>query len=315
VQHHYHFANKLYNIAKFSKPFIDSANQSSTIFNELDWKAVSFPNRWLLTRLQHARSSWKHDSAEFNMARATQNLISLVQNDISDVYIELMKRRLPNCAVSQRVLAFCLRQAIVMLYPAMPHLSSHLHARLFSSESVASKGQTILGQTLIPCEVDSTSVLSLMESLLGVIRGGRKLSGTQSVDRSILYFQSTSDSTEVQEVVKSLEKELLRLVKFQEISCNHVPNEILETMEQVILSPGLMLCARKTSCYESSQSSEREWLKLTREVSKLEKMMANPKYLATVSPELRAKSEEKLSTFQLRLGQLDLERISVASRK
>ncbi|MCL1939780.1 MAG: valine--tRNA ligase [Desulfovibrionaceae bacterium] len=135
IEGYRHFMNKIWNASRFALMNLDEQAPAA-----VDLNAVNGPHhRWILHRLEELKAEQKKSIAEYRFNDAAQTLYKFVWNEFCDWYLELVKPDMqatpagPDMqaggerrAAAQYVLWTVLREALVLLHPIIPFITSEI---------------------------------------------------------------------------------------------------------------------------------------------------------------------------------------------
>ena len=143
VEGYRHFANKLWNAARFSlmnMTGFDPDRFGDALRDSPDAAALTLADRWILTRLQRTCREVDVALEAFRFNDAAQSLYRFIWNELCDWYIELAKPMLyeqSNEVVAQKrkraaqgTLALSLETACRLLHPIMPYITEEIWQQL-----------------------------------------------------------------------------------------------------------------------------------------------------------------------------------------
>ncbi|CAD7701594.1 unnamed protein product, partial [Ostreobium quekettii] len=132
-----HWCNKLWNAIKFA---MINLPEDFTPATTLDVKTFPMASRWILSRLSCTTKSAVAKLEAYDFGPSTQVIYSFWQNDVCDVFIELMKPVMAldealaeNCErkrATREALWLCLDTGLRLLHPFMPFVTEELWQRL-----------------------------------------------------------------------------------------------------------------------------------------------------------------------------------------
>jgi valyl-tRNA synthetase len=133
------FANKLWNATRFVLMNLAEYDPDQFVDRTAEGpESVEFelPERWILSRVQHATEEINTALEDYRFAEAAQAVYHFIWDDICDWYIELAKGRLQDPAKAgerwkiQGTLLTVLDAAMRLLHPFMPFLTEELWQKL-----------------------------------------------------------------------------------------------------------------------------------------------------------------------------------------
>jgi valyl-tRNA synthetase len=122
------FCNKLWNATRFGLMNLAGAAEA-----KFDPAALRLEDRWLLSRLEHARRAAEEELEGFHFQAAISALYGFFWDELCDWYVEVIKPRLADPKTrgqAQRVLAFALDRSLRMLHPFIPFITEEAWAGL-----------------------------------------------------------------------------------------------------------------------------------------------------------------------------------------
>lgn len=131
-----HFCNKLWNVAKFALGnFPDGFNPNGIQPSE----KLQFEDEWIMSRFADMVAKTNAGMAGYAFADATTATYNFWLYDLSDVYLEVIKRRMQtegdagkeaDKKVALEVLYMCLDRGLRALHPMLPFVTEELYQRL-----------------------------------------------------------------------------------------------------------------------------------------------------------------------------------------
>ncbi|MBI1987062.1 MAG: valine--tRNA ligase [Nitrospinae bacterium] len=137
IQGYRHFANKLWNAARFVLMNLEGYSHPATPEGEmgdLDQGQLTIVDRWILSRLTGAIRQVKSAMEEYRFNEVANALYQFIWHEYCDWYLELIKPRLrsagPDRLSAQRVMVWVLDMCLRMLHPIMPFITEELWQQL-----------------------------------------------------------------------------------------------------------------------------------------------------------------------------------------
>lgn len=130
------FANKIWNATRFVLMNIDEETSSQLPkLPELKRLALKLPDRWILSRLQHAIASVNSHLEKCEFDRAAKAIYDFVWDEFCDWYIEISKCAISGTDTEQRktaqaILCATLDCVLKLLHPSMPFVTEELWQQL-----------------------------------------------------------------------------------------------------------------------------------------------------------------------------------------
>ena len=124
------FATKLWNAARFTLGQLEG--REDEVPGE---RALSLPDRWILSRLEAAASDVNRHLGEFRFDEAAARIYDFLWHELCDHYLEMVKPVLTggdaaSAAAARSVLRRCLADSLALLHPFMPFLTEEIWEKL-----------------------------------------------------------------------------------------------------------------------------------------------------------------------------------------
>ena len=152
IEGYRHFMNKIWNASRFALMNLDQDAPAA-----VDLSSVAGPHhRWILHRLEQLKAEQRSALAEYRFNDAAQTLYKFVWNEFCDWYLELIKPDMQaggeRKAAAQFVLWTVLREALILLHPVVPYITSEVWDVL-----PGAAGEPTLALTPFPAERDTSA--------------------------------------------------------------------------------------------------------------------------------------------------------------
>jgi len=121
-----HFANKIWNIARFVL-----MNTSSSIPSSKP-EAKTDADTAILTKLEETKKTVTSNIEKFQLHEAAQALYQFIWTEFADVYIEISKSQQvkENKESTEKILLYALDQSLKLLHPFMPFVTEEIFSKL-----------------------------------------------------------------------------------------------------------------------------------------------------------------------------------------
>ena len=116
-----HFANKLWNIARYVLANIESS--------DFKWEAKTDADREILAKLEAAKKSATNHLDNFRLHEAAQEIYQFTWHELADIYMEASKKQLLDEKLkenTQKLLLHNLINVLKLLHPFMPFITEEL---------------------------------------------------------------------------------------------------------------------------------------------------------------------------------------------
>jgi len=173
IEGYRNFANKIWNAARFAHMYLDGAKEARQPTHR------SFPDRWILSRLNDTIKSVDRELEAYRFDRAASALYQFFWHEYCDWYLELIKPVLqdpahPEGPSTRYTLSETLEVWLRLLHPFMPFLSEEIW------QTLPHQGETIVLQAY-PAPRDewhdgaADEAFRLLERSIGLLRTARVL--------------------------------------------------------------------------------------------------------------------------------------------
>jgi len=116
-----HFANKLWNIARFIMTNVETS--------DYQFEAKTEADKQIIAQLETATQSVTKDMENFMLHEAAQGIYQFVWHELADIYLEKSKEQLKDTnlkANTEKILLHQLIQSLKLLHPFMPFITEHI---------------------------------------------------------------------------------------------------------------------------------------------------------------------------------------------
>ena len=173
IEGYRNFANKIWNAARFAHMYLDGPRSTLPISKR------TIPDRWILSRLNHAIKTVTAELEDYRFDRASNALYHFIWHEFCDWYLELIKPVLqaadhPEGPATRSTLIETMETTMRLLHPFMPFITEELW------QSLPHQGPSIVTQTY-PVEdpswdsSEAEQLFSLIEQTVNLARTGRVL--------------------------------------------------------------------------------------------------------------------------------------------
>ncbi|ORZ35989.1 tRNA synthetases class I-domain-containing protein [Catenaria anguillulae PL171] len=301
----HHFANKLFNVAKFVSAHVPTSPATSTRLPAPN--TLASPDQWLLSRLHSTLATWHAGYTSGAVGRSTQAATQFLLGDLSDTYIEFAKRaHLQSDPNAKRVLSVAMQYALVMLYPCMPHVTSEVVSSVFG------KQDGVLQLAELPKLPEAEGDMELVfEQVWAVVKAVRKTSAAGVKGEVCVVAGDAQVRSEMEKWVSEIAK-VGRVPKGAVIRIADPAGAAFESGQvALVIRPDLKVVYTPKVKVDTAASREdvaklqKEADRLAANVRKLEGMMSSDKYKASVPETVQMRDAKKVASFLERLGELN----------
>ena len=306
----WNFANKIWNASRFAL-----MNMDGLTYDEIDLTGEkSVADKWILARLNDTIETVTKLADKYEFGEVGRALYNFIWDDFCDWYIEMAKLPLYGedeaaKKTTRSILAYVLDQTMRLLHPYMPFITEEIWQNLpHEGESI-----TVAAWPTVNEQFNDENAVQEMKLLMDIIRSVRNIRAEVNtpMSKKITLLLKAKDGT----VLAALEKNKPFIEKF----CN--PDELQIATD--IVSPDKAMTAVVTgvelfipladliNMEEEIARLNKELDKWTKEVERVQKKLANEKFISkapeAVVAEERAKEKdylEKKATVEARIKEL-----------
>ncbi|GEK87967.1 valyl-tRNA synthetase [Alkalibacterium putridalgicola] len=288
----WNFINKIWNASRYV-----IMNLEDFSFEDIDLSGEkSIADKWILARLNQTIRQVTELFEKFEFGEAGRRLYTFIWDDYCDWYIEMSKELLiqgtdEQKVTTQSVLVHVLDQTLRLLHPIMPFVTEEIW------EHIPHEGQSLVvaeyPETV--SEFDDQEAITNMEMLIELIRSVRsiRLDANRPLSKKIDILIKTKGEKEKAFLVENR--------SFIERFCN--PNELVidteveipgEVKSAVISGAEVYLpLAGLVDIQEEIQRLEQEKAKWQQEMDRVEKKLANEKFVQNAPEKIVNAEKEK----------------------
>ncbi|MEY4704508.1 MAG: Valine--tRNA ligase [Nitrospirota bacterium] len=173
IEGYRNFANKIWNATRFSLMNLDGPRTANAPAER------SFPDRWILSRLNHTIQVVTTELEAYRFDRAANALYQFIWHEYCDWYLELIKPTLqnpdsPDAPGTRQTLVETLETTMRLLHPFMPFLTEEIWQTLpHQGESIVVQRYPTPEAPWVAPEMDQR--FTLLEQTIGLVRSSRVL--------------------------------------------------------------------------------------------------------------------------------------------
>lgn len=306
----WNFSNKLWNASRFAL-----MNMDGLTYDQIDLSGEkSLADQWILTRLNTTIDDVTRLSDKYEFGEAGRVLYHFIWEDFCNWYIEMAKLPLngENEAAkltTRSILAYTLDQIMRLMHPFMPFITEEIWQHLpHQGETITRAAWPTRNDAL-----DFKASVPAFEAVQNVIRSVRNIRAEVNapMSKQIQLMISTSDD----QVQHDLETNVSYLKKFTNASELLVERNMAapeKAMSAIVTGAELFIpLADLINIEEEIARLNKELVKYTKEVERVEKKLNNPGFVgkapAHVIEEEQAKAQdykEKRAAVEVRISEL-----------
>jgi valyl-tRNA synthetase len=306
----WNFSNKLWNASRFAL-----MNMDGLTHEQIDLSGEkSLADQWILTRLNTTIDDVTRLSDKYEFGEAGRVLYHFIWEDFCNWYIEMAKLPLNGedeaaKLTTRSILAYTLDQIMRLMHPFMPFITEEIWQHLpHEGETVTRAAWPTRNDSL-----DFPKAVPAFEAVQNVIRSVRNIRAEVNapMSKQIQLMIATSDD----QVQHDLETNLSYLKKFANASELLVERNMTapeKAMSAIVTGAELFIpLADLINIEEEIARLNKELVKYTKEVERVEKKLNNPGFVgkapAHVIEEEQAKAQdykEKRAAVEVRISEL-----------
>ncbi|KNH36590.1 valine--tRNA ligase [Exiguobacterium acetylicum] len=306
----WNFSNKLWNASRFAL-----MNMDGLTFEQIDLTGEkSLADKWILTRLQTTIDDVTRLSDKYEFGEAGRILYHFIWEDFCNWYIEMAKLPLNGedeaaKQTTRSVLAYTLDRIMRLMHPFMPFITEEIWQHL------PHEGETITRAAwpTRDASLDFPEAVPAFEAVQNVIRSVRNIRAEVNapMSKQIQLFISTNDAR-VQDDLSSNSSYLQKFTNASELRIEEQMPAPEKAMSAIVTGAELFIpLADLINIEEEIARLNKELVKYTKEVERVEKKLNNPGFVgkapAHVIDEEKAKAldyTEKRQAVEARINEL-----------
>ncbi|MCX5720498.1 MAG: valine--tRNA ligase [Nitrospirae bacterium] len=296
IEGYRNFANKIWNATRFSLMNLDGPRTVNAPAER------SFPDRWILSRLNHTIQVVTTELEAYRFDRAANALYQFIWHEYCDWYLELIKPTLQNSASpdapgTRQTLVDTLETTMRLLHPFMPFLTEEIW------QTLPRQGESIVVQRYPTHEAawmapDMDHRFTLLEQTIGLVRSSRVL--LNYPPGQPITFYVSHDEPQKQAHLDQLKPYLAHLGRgtVELTPSGTWQTEFMLRLIREGLSVGVMVVGdvdlNKALDRLLKQQSEQ-----TKEMERLEGKLRNQEFTAKAPPEVITDHQDRLASLRL----------------
>ncbi len=296
------FANKIWNVSKLiinnmpeKEKILEYGNVSKdSATGKYKSDCLKIEDRWILNKLDNLIKTVTKNIEDYDLGIALDNIYSFIWNDFCDWYVEIAKTRLYSSNINEKVqvsfvLNYVLKDALKLLHPFMPFVTSEIYENLVNYNDDALM-VTNWPKTKHRVDYDEDNdIIENIKNIIVEIRNVRANMNIHPTKKADLIFVTKEYKKQIEESKDFILKlGFGKNLKIQEDKNGIDANAIS------ILANGIevyMPFEDLVDIKEELQRLEKEKERLQSEVARGEKMLSNPGFI-NKAPESKINEEK-----------------------
>ncbi|MBX3301797.1 MAG: valine--tRNA ligase [Nitrospira sp.] len=291
IEGYRNFANKIWNAARFAHMYLDGPRSPLPVSQR------TIPDRWILSRLNHAIKTVTAELEGYRFDRASNALYHFIWHEFCDWYLELIKPVLqvadhPDGPATRATLIETMETTMRLLHPFMPFITEELW------QTFPHQGRSIVTQAY-PMEEPSwdsseaEQLFALIEQTVNLARTGRVLLNYPP-GQPITCHLSHEDTTK-QNLLNQVLPHAAHLGRgtFKNMARSSWPSHQLLRLVAEGLSVGINVSG-EVDLHKALDRLDKQLSEVERESQRLSGKLNNPDFVSKAPPEVIADHQSRL---------------------
>jgi len=295
IEGYRNFANKIWNAARFGLMHLHGPRAATPAAQR------SFPNRWILSRLNHTIHVVTSELEAYRFDRAANALYHFIWHEYCDWYLELIKPALqdpahPDGPVTRQTLVETLETTMRLLHPFMPFITEEIW------QTIPHEGESIVIQQFPTAksdwqDVEAEEFFSLLDQAVSLVRTGRVLLNYPP-GQHIPFSVSHDDRTKHERLTR-LQPHLAHLSR----GAVDLPAQeaLLDTKRLRLVTEGLSVGLVVSGDVDLKKALDRivkQQEEQQKEISRLSGKLGNQEFVAKAPPDVITDHQYRLRSLQ-----------------
>ena len=320
IEGYRNFANKLWNAARYvlGALSVNPSPKSSEVQeprSDISREPQALPNRWILSRLAHALDAANAGLDSYRLDDASGALYHFVWDEFCDWYLELSKPLLQSDDTALRdethaTLAHVLETMLRALHPMMPFITEEIWQRV-PKNARESDVPTIMQARYPSAELDARpdaaaeDRFAIVQQFIVSVRTIRAEHDLPRRERVTVHFQAEAEPAAVLENERALIEALAGCALVRENE-NKLANPTQHfDRAAVFANPGVQAVVPGVIDIDKERDRLRRALqKLEKELTAVEKKLANPNFVERAPAEVVEKSRRDAAELRAKQTQM-----------
>jgi len=299
------FVNKIWNAAKLTLGSLADFDPSAPCTT-----ADSLPERWIKARLNKAVADVQAALDEYRFNDAAASIYHFIWHEYCDWYLEISKPALYGKAgqeqkqVTQRTLKEVFGIMLKLLHPFMPFVTEELWQALHNSDehSIMVSAFPVIHEAW-----DDQAAVEEMEMLMEMITSVRNIRGEMRIppSRKLKALISAADE-QTKKVIEAGAGYIVNLANLESMEVGVNLKEPPQVATGVVGQARIYVpLAGIVDISEEKARLEKEMAKVGKDLEQSARKLANHDFRAKAAPEVIAREEDKLKSFQDKFAALE----------
>ena len=295
IEGYRNFANKIWNATRFSLMNLDGPRMANAPAER------SFPDRWILSRLNHTIQVVTTELDAYRFDRAANALYQFIWHEYCDWYLELIKPTLQNPASldapgTRQTLVDTLETTMRLLHPFMPFLTEEIWQTLpHQGESIVVQRYPTHETAWMAPEMDQR--FTLLEQTIGLVRSSRVLLNYPPGQPITFYVshdepQRQAHLDQLKPYLAHLGRGTIELTQTATWPTGNLLRLVIDGLSVGILVAGDVDLNKALDRLLKQQSEQ------TKELERLEGKLRNQEFTAKAPPEVITDHQDRLASLR-----------------
>lgn len=298
----WNYINKIWNISRFIGISFDNNNYQN---EEIDSTLLNTVDKWILSRLNEVIESADDNFEKYEFGEAAKTIYKFIWNDFASWYLEMTKvvfsddnqdEKINTCSV----LNYVLKNALKLIHPFMPFVSDEIY-QMFNEENITISAWPTVNPNYNFEDAKNIEIIYDIITNVRNVRASKNVPNSKPIDLEI--------QTRNEKIITFLNDNLRYLHKFTNYQNIIISSEEIESSKKIVNVLSEVVVAIPLSqlvdLAEEKQKLEQNKQKMLSEISRCEKMLANPNFIRRAPANKVAEEREKLIDYQQQLLEIN----------
>jgi valyl-tRNA synthetase len=297
------FATKIWNAARFTLSQIQGKPRAESFGG----RALTLPDRWILSRLSRAAADANRHLADFRFDEAASALYGFLWHEFCDGYLEMVKPVLSGREgnesageTARGVLHRCLSDSLALLHPFMPFLTEEIWEKVTRRPGTLIVSPYPTGDPALEDPRAEAAVERLRAIVTRVrnFRGERRVSPTEPVQ---LWIEPEAEGSDAPNDLRELAPLLRHLGRLSELTFGPPPSE---AQRDVVSGAAIGLALPAGAAHADRARVEKTLAQLDKELEELSGKLRNPAFLDRAPADVVEKTRRRQAELEERRAAL-----------
>ncbi len=297
IEGYRHFMNKIWNASRFALMNLDETAPEPVNLDTVE----GLHHKWILHKLEVAKQGQIASLAEYRFNDAAQDMYKFIWNEFCDWYLELIKPDMQaggeRKKTAQFVLWTVLREAMILLHPIIPFITSEVWQAL--PGNAGAKGKANLAAELFPAtrpgclRADDAAKMEAMQEIIVAVRTIRaELNIAPSLKLNVIIRPADAAAQEMLEAQKEV---LMVLARLESVTIDAKADAPKASASQVACGNEIIVPLSGAVDFNAEIARiEKEIGKMEKELNMMKGKLANPNYVEKAPSEVVERDKNRV---------------------